>query len=57
MDSSVGELFYFSIINQFERIRNHDRFYFENTKDGPFADSPTKIKEIRATSERHSQSK
>lgn len=49
LDSSVGELFYTSIQDQFQRLRNHDRFYFENAQSGPFKNDPDNVKKVRAT--------
>lgn len=41
-----GELFQKVIIDQFERIRNGDRFWFENTANGLF--TPEEILRIKS---------
>eukprot|EP00803_Ostreobium_quekettii_P004321 evm.model.scf_501.2 EVM.evm.TU.scf_501.2 scf_501:9997-17031(+) len=47
LDSNIGELFYVSMLDQYVRIRNGDRFYFENSRNGLFTEE--EINTIRAT--------
>ncbi|CAD7699985.1 unnamed protein product, partial [Ostreobium quekettii] len=47
MDSNIGELFYVSMLEQYVRIRDGDRFYFENSENGLFAEE--EVNSIRAT--------
>lgn len=46
-ESNLGELFYTSMKEQFSRLRDGDRYYFENMDNGFFNDD--EIAEIRAT--------
>lgn len=45
-DSNLGELFYASLKDQYTRIRDGDRFYFENAANQLFTD--TEISQIRS---------
>lgn len=45
----VGELFYYSILDQFKRLRDGDYWYFENKANGLF--NSTEIEEVQKTSE------
>lgn len=45
----VGELFYFSILDQFKRLRDGDWWYYENKDNGLF--SSAEIAEVQRTSE------
>ena len=45
-DSNLGELFYESLKDQYTRIRDGDRFYFENTANQLFTDA--EISQIRS---------
>lgn len=47
MQGHVGELFYKSIQDQFNRLREGDWWYYENTANGLFND--TEVQEIRTT--------
>ena len=47
LESNLGELFYVSMLEQYVRIRDGDRFYFENTANGLFTQE--EIDKIRAT--------
>ncbi|GMH46196.1 hypothetical protein BSKO_14164 [Bryopsis sp. KO-2023] len=49
MGSSVGELFYTSLRDQYRRIRDHDRFYFENMAGGPFKNRADDVATIKST--------
>ena len=46
-ESNFGELFYTSMADQYRRIRDGDRFYFENANNGLF--TAEEINEIRRT--------
>lgn len=46
-ESNFGELFYTSLADQYTRIRDGDRFYFENTQNGLFTEE--EVNEIRGT--------
>ncbi|CAD7700919.1 unnamed protein product [Ostreobium quekettii] len=46
-DSNLGELFYASMSDQYTRLRDGDRFYFENGDNGLFTDA--EVQKIRAT--------
>lgn len=48
--SGVGELFMASLVDQFTRMRDGDRFYFENTANGLFTED--EIASIHSTSNR-----
>ena len=48
-DQTMGELFAASWVDQFRRIRDGDRFYFENTANGLF--SADEVSAIHETSE------
>lgn len=37
-DSNLGELFYASMKDQYTRLRDGDRFYFENANNGLFTE-------------------
>lgn len=43
MNSSLGELFYTSIQEQFTRLRDGDRFYFEHIGNGLFTEEEIHI--------------
>ena len=47
-NSTIGELFKASIAEQFSRIRNGDRYYFENRDNELFSDA--EISTIKETS-------
>lgn len=44
--SNLGELFYESLKEQYTRIRDGDRFYFENLDNGLF--TPEEVSQIRS---------
>lgn len=49
-DSNLGELFYTSLKDQYTRIRDGDRFYFENGGNALFtADEISEIRSIGTT--------
>lgn len=44
-NSTLGQLFYSSVKDQYERLRDGDRFYFENTDNGLF--TAAEIEEVK----------